>query len=286
MISSRTISKRTIQQLLRQAARSQSSSTMGLSANASRGGEETSTLSSPITSKVAMDKKQDFSTAIASHNYDDDLQHILTFADTSTNTKAFGLEVDLTQAAALIKTENMFDKIIVFISHGEAAGGGTNANPSLTGEGIGHALNISRETANFCNKSTGLVPELYVVSPLRCTAESALLAFPQYAPGNIHNKPWVCHTKCVDMNPNANMIDYVNDLEDTFPGIDYSLLKEEPQSDTIDFLSWLSKRDEKIIAVSSTKSWVDEFINTFAPTKTNGEAEGNRILRTIGVKLE
>ena len=50
------------------------------------------------------------------------------------------------------------------------------------------------------------------------------------------------------MNPDANMIDYVNDLEDTFPGIDYSLLREEPQSDAIDFLSWLSKRDEKIIA--------------------------------------
>ena len=39
-------------------------------------------------------------------------------------------------------------------------------------------------------------------------------------------------------------------------------------------------------SVSSSKSWVDEFINTFAPTKTNGEAEGNRILRAIGVKLE
>lgn len=112
-------------------------------------------------------------------------------------------------------------------------------------QGIGHALNVSREIATFCTKDTGLIPQLYVVSPLRCTAESALLAFPHYAPGNIHNKPWICHDKCVDTSFDKNSVHReVQELKDTFPGVDYNLMRET-SSDS--FLSWLKRRNEKVV---------------------------------------
>ncbi len=110
-------------------------------------------------------------------------------------------------------------------------------------QGIGSALHVSRETATYCNRKTGLVPDLYVVSPYRCTTESALLAFPQYAPGNIHNRPWICHDKCADVNIVANDCRFIDNLEADFPGVDFNILKRPSN----DFMSWLNEREDRII---------------------------------------
>lgn len=298
-----TTSKKTFQRLFQQQMkRAQSSSTMALCGNAPRN-EKSSTLSlnKSQTSATNSEMKQDFSTAIETHNFDDlFLQQIVnSSASTSmlsptmnnSNVKSSGVEVHPTEAAILAKTDNYFDKVVIFISHGETAvaeEGEMNINPSLTGKGMGHAMNISRETAIFCSKSTGLVPELYVVSPLRCTTESALLAFPYDAPGNIHNLPWICHSGCVDAELDGNNVENINDLESAFPGIDFEILKKgKEQSETHDFLSWLSEREEKVVVVSSTESWVNEFINTHAPVKTCGDdqLDSKRLLRTIGIKF-
>lgn len=106
-------------------------------------------------------------------------------------------------------------------------------------------MNVSREVSIFCNRNTGLVPQLYVVSPLRCTTESALLAFPQYAPGNVHNMSWICHDKCIDANFHLNSTDQVvKEYEFAFPGVNYDLMKEGSSES---FLSWLKQREEKVI---------------------------------------
>jgi len=84
-----------------------------------------------------------------------------------------------------------------------------------------------------------------VVSPLRCTTESALLAFPHSAPGSIHNTPWVCHDKCVDEDIDFNLLgDDINTLEYEFPGVNYNLVKGNSSES---FASWLKQREEKVI---------------------------------------
>jgi len=48
----------------------------------------------------------------------------------------------------------------------------------------------------------------------------------------------------------------------------------------------LSERDEKVIVVSSTENWVNEFIDTVTSTQSIAEeVEGKRLLRTIGIKF-
>mmetsp|Transcript_32965 Transcript_32965/g.38366 ORF Transcript_32965/g.38366 Transcript_32965/m.38366 type:complete len:277 (+) Transcript_32965:242-1072(+) len=239
MNNTRIISNRVIRQVCRQARRSQSTSTMGLSSQGSiEFGEKAATLVSTIQ------ERKEFSTVVASYDFDSEFEFgsIL-----PSSTKVFGVEMDPIQAASALKTDDVFDKVIMFISHGETTDTEDNETmfkTSLSGKGIGHAMNFSRETAIFCTKKSGLIPDMFVVSPERSTAESALIAFPQYAPGNVLDIPWVCSNKCTDSN--ANPISDVNLIEDAFSGIDFSSLKET-NDESSDFLSWLSERDEKVI---------------------------------------
>ena len=137
-------------------------------------------------------------------------------------------------------------------------------------KGVGRALNIARSIAKHANRDDGLVPELFVVSPFRRTAMTTLLAYPKYAPGSIHERPWICHPQCgEDANGEvANFLSHPDDLKYFFRGIDYSLLKESFDeqskqnrntktlvSSKIDllrqtdyFLHWLRQRDERVIS--------------------------------------
>lgn len=205
----------------------------------------------------------------------------------SSDFHTFGVQVHPFEAASIAKTDNVVDKILIFISHGETVtpeeNGESEINLKLTGKGIGHALSISREAHAYCNKNTGLVPDLYVTSPNRCTTESALLAFPYNAPGNVQSKPWICHDKCIDTNLDKSSVDSIlEDFEFSFPGVDYGLLRENANTSSESFLSWIAKRNERIIVVSSSESWVDEFVSTYAPGKTSDEkSENNRYLRAV-----
>lgn len=291
MIAKRVLelNRRTMQRILTtpQVVRSHSTSTMSLSLSLNVPcGEKSTSLSN---TGVDVQKTRDFVGSISSS---DKILNDLNNNNnrTSSDIKSFGIEVHPVEAAALAKTKHNFkDKILIFISSGETAeteAKESSNSLSLTGKGVGHALNVSKEIATFCNTNTGLIPELYIVSPLKCTTESALLASPQFSPGNIHSMPWICHKKCMDANGHdtSSVDDVQEGLERSFPGIDYSLIRE---SSSESFLSWLERRDERIIVVSSTKSWIDEFITTNAPTQKNEEQPEarSRLLRSIFIKF-
>jgi hypothetical protein len=126
------------------------------------------------------------------------------------------------------------------------------------------------KTGEYCNKSTGLIPELFVTSPIRCATEAALLSFPYYSPGSIYGTKWICHGACHD----STMTTPVQHLETSFPNIDYSRA-----GDHSDFLTWLSTREERVIAISSTPSWVNQFCDEIEP------GNDSKDLRVVGIKF-
>jgi hypothetical protein len=189
-------------------------------------------------------------------------------------------------------------------------------------QGIGQALKTSGKTAAFCNNQTGLIPQLFVTSPHRITVESAFLSFPYYTPDSIYGTEWVYRNDCHDLNVNVNVnanttssvsgsgsgsgsvtdqSESIGSLEQLFPGIDDSAVHDrEPEpdtdcdSDTDDvssdhnaFLAWLGARPEKIIAISSTPSWIESFCNDTAGRNTGagGPLEHGSDLRAVGIKF-
>jgi hypothetical protein len=134
-------------------------------------------------------------------------------------------------------------------------------------------LSVSRRTASFFNKETGLQPDLFVVSPLRRAIQSAMISFPTYtAQTSLLNTPWICHPMCMEQ-ANGNKSEFVSssqELKELFPGIDYSLFERsivdgdvhalngrkkisllESKLDlmerTNEFLRWIKERDERVI---------------------------------------
>jgi hypothetical protein len=133
-------------------------------------------------------------------------------------------------------------------------------------------LDVSRRTAIFFNKETGLQPDLVVVSPLRRAIQSAIISFPTYTPHlSLSNTPWICHPLCMEQ-ANGNKSEFVSSSEElnrTFPGVDYTLFDEmvdgnvdelngrekvplfESKVDlmrrTNEFLAWIKKREERVI---------------------------------------
>ena len=130
-------------------------------------------------------------------------------------------------------------------------------------------LSVSRRTATFFNKETGLQPDLVVVSPLRRAIQSAMISFPTYtAQTSLLNTPWICHPMCMEQ-ANGNKSEFVSssqELKELFPGVDYSLFERsivhalngrekvsllESKLDlmgrTNEFLRWIKERDERVI---------------------------------------
>mmetsp|Transcript_10703 Transcript_10703/g.16151 ORF Transcript_10703/g.16151 Transcript_10703/m.16151 type:complete len:292 (-) Transcript_10703:255-1130(-) len=289
MIASKIASRvsRPIKQIPCQARRAQSTSTMALYSNTPCV-ERTTTLSDVQQNSASIEEKKQFSTSITPHDCQD-LPEIVSHHTTGTSlnhSTALGFEISPEQAAAHSRPGTYFDKIMIFISHGETAEGShaTDINASLTGKGIGSALHISREIATYCNRNTGLVPDLYVTAPMRCANESALLAFPQYSPYSIHNRPWICHDKCSDVDLIASDPKCIDQLEADFPGIDYSILKND-RSGSSDFLSWLHEREDRIVVVSTTESWINDFFYSYVDTELNRDrVKNNKLFRMAGMK--
>jgi len=196
--------------------------------------------------------------------------------------QVLGKELTMKEAVAVAQSgKHVFDKIILLVSHGEAScvteeesrtayGDKVEGDFALTQHGIGQALKMSSKTGEYCHSLTRLVPELFVVSPLRCATEAALLSFPYYSPGSIYGTKWISHGACHD----SNLTSSVENLERSFPSIDYSLA-----GDQSDFLSWLNGREERIVAIASTPSWIEDFCNSIEP------GHDTKDLRAVGIKF-
>ena len=129
-----------------------------------------------------------------------------------------------------------------------------------------------------------------------------------------------CHDLNVNVNVNVNTTssgsvsgsgsvtdqsESIGSLEQLFPGIDDSAVRDrDPEPDTDcdtdtdtdsddvssdhnAFLAWLGARPEKIIAISSTPSWIESFCNDTAGmnTGTGGPLEHGSDLRAVGIKF-
>jgi len=272
--------------LIRLAKRSQGTSTMGRFTSLGPYGEHNATIPSNTASGAHQRERMGFSTAVAYGGVDHDLFHNVImgthyFAQVQ-DMNVLGKEMKLKEAAIVSKSgEHIFDKIILLVSHGDASpvteeesrshfGEKRHGDLALTDQGIGQALKMLGKTGEYCNKSTGLIPELFVTSPLRCATESALLSFPYYSPGSIYGTQWICHGACHD----SDMTTPVSNLEIAFPNIDYS-----HAGDRSDFLTWLSTREERVIAISSTPTWVNHFCDEIEPGNESKD------LRVVGIKF-
>jgi len=210
----------------------------------------------------------------------------------------FGKELTIQEAAAAAKSrksKDVFDKIVILVPHGEASsvtedearstyGYKVEGDIALSQKGIGQALKVSGKTGEYCNTITKLVPELFLVPPLRCATEAALLAFPYYCPGSIYGTKWISHGACHD----SGITSSVENLERSFPNIDYGLTNSNSgngngnasRSDThLEFLSWLNGREEHIVAIASTPSWIRDFCDSIEPGHVDSD------LRTVGIKF-
>ena len=147
-------------------------------------------------------------------------------------------------------------------------------------QGFGQALNNARTIADCCNHDTMLIPELVVVSPLKRATMAALLSLPRHSPLSVRNTKWICHPGLIEKSSSNNPADQVSPVQDLslcFPGIDYSLLlgyeaqkagkinetdmsEEESKRDLLaradNFLTWLQKRDERVIVGKHATSFL------------------------------
>lgn len=284
------------------AKRSQGTSTMGrLGGKNGPYGEHNANVKThsgtPSTSSSSCARSQDrvgFSTAVeyigGMHRdrfHMEDIMAAKKFVPVRDGKNVFGREMKLKEAALVCKSgEHIFDKIILLISHGEAAvvteqeslsnfGEKYPGDLALTEHGIGQALKMLGKTGEYCNKATGLIPQLVITSPIRCATEAALLSFPYYSPMSIYGTQWICSGACHD-SPVTTPIEH---LERCFPDIDYSLAHQDDDSIDSDFLSWLSTREERVIAIASTPTWVNKFCDGIEPGNESKD------LRVVGIKF-
>ena len=91
-----------------------------------------------------------------------------------------------------------------------------------------------------------------------------------------------CHDK--GSGSDSEYVESIEDLEKAFPAIEdvtcSAFVTPGPGEQTnIDFLSWLQTREEKVIAISSTPSWVESFCDSIEP------GHGSKDLRAVGIKF-
>mmetsp|Transcript_38002 Transcript_38002/g.68438 ORF Transcript_38002/g.68438 Transcript_38002/m.68438 type:complete len:358 (+) Transcript_38002:83-1156(+) len=245
-------------------------------------------------------------------------------------------DMDLVEAAYAARDHESYDKILILMRHGEAkhnvferkyvqkngtAMGEANADgdypvdPMLTGKGCGQMLDISRRTATFFNRDTGLQPDLVVVSPLRRAIQSALISFPYHtAQTSLSNTPWICHPMGMEQ-ANGNKSEFVSspqELGQMFPGVDFALFEESLVGGDVDelngrdtvplfeskidlmgrtdeFLRWIKEREERVIVVSSHATWLQSlcaFPLQYEPESKGLEMFKKGEMRSVGLKFD
>lgn len=189
-----------------------------------------------------------------------------------------GKEMQLKQA---FKVHNEFDKFILLLSHGDTDSLDENkpvlgsiSDMSLSGKGLGQALSISGETARYCS-SKALMPQLFIVAPQRCAIESALIAFPTFGPESIHEQQWISDPRCTDTITTEQDIQRI---KGAFPSISF----DQAPKDNTDFLQYIASREERIIVISSTSTWIQSFLSDFSQSSSDLE---NGQLRVLGINL-
>ena len=112
---------------------------------------------------------------------------------------------------------------------------------------------MSRQIAAYCNRETGLIPELFCVAPTMWAVEAALLTFPVFAPDSIHSKPWLSKNAFMG---SRTLTENTLKLTGRFPGIHFDWKepmttgKTNKESSSL-FLDWLKSRDERVIVGES-----------------------------------
>jgi len=263
-------------------------------------------------------------------------QEMIELAAVESRVFATAREMDLVEASHAARDREAYDKVLILMRHGEAMHNVFERNysqengtameeaneddeypvdPMLTGKGCGQMLDLSRRTASFFNKNTGLQPDLFVVSPLRRAIQSALISFPTHAPlASISNTPWISHPDCMEQ-ANGNKSEFVSsprELEDMFPGVDYALFEERLSDGDMDelngkekvplfeskidlmgrtdeFVRWLRDREERVIVVSSHATWLQSlcaFSLQYEPESKGLEMFKKGEMRSVGLKFE
>lgn len=218
-----------------------------------------------IYATLQFSTERDFSSSVASDRRPDPLSeehwNALVAAASSLQQSErcwTSVEMDLVQAS---ERRHDFDKIILLINHAEDESqipGLEDATDSLTGRGVGQALDLSRRAASFCTSESGLTPDLVFVTPSRKVLQTTYLSFPYDTPHqSLRSIPWIClpSTGCHRGVKRLTLLE----LQREFRGINYSLCID--QADQLangtgnerllqqagDFMEWIQNRDEQIV---------------------------------------
>jgi len=159
-------------------------------------------------------------------------------------------ELELDQIAEGFHSRSVFDKTLILINHPER-----ELRPDrLTRRGVGQALNLSRTACTYCNDGTGFLPELVLVSPTRCSVETAFLTLPQFSPHSVRAVPWVCHeavTSTIEvMRDLTNIQRGYGDLEFAWyhrDSLESSTTVEDLFRRANVLLNWMRTRPERVI---------------------------------------
>jgi hypothetical protein len=275
--------------------RLQSTSTMDLVSL-----DETRSKSTSIYSTLQLKAERDFSSAASTRTeiFSEQWDALVSAAASLQNGTFEAHEMDLVEAA---ERRHLYDMILLLVNHGEDESqipGLEEATDSLTGRGVGQALNLSRRTATFCNKEIGLMPDLVVVGASRKVLQTTFLTFPYDTPyHSINATPWICHPYASSGKQEGIKYSTLAELQREFTGIDCSLCfdkqhevamsnssNERLLEHATDFLDWLEEREERVVVVSGDSVWLQAFgcaldYSGAACEFSNGE------MRVVGVRF-
>ena len=262
--------------------------------------------SSPIGSTVPFGTEHDFDPSLTASTrnpiqYDFQTWNQLCDAvETSKYHKRIvAVEMDLVEARS---SRHAFDKIVLLIHHGEEESLVADVSNSiipqdskLSERGVGQALSLARRISALCNNGTGLIPELFILAPLRQVLQTAMLALPHYSPFySFRHIPWLCHAAVATTtsHPNAAHQEQLEPGSSHRPGQslqnqllqDNSDTKQEWFQRTDAVLDMIRQRDEQVIVVCTESNWLQAF-GCVAPYKRSQQLFRNGELRAVGINF-
>ena len=219
------------------------------------------------------------------------------------------VEMDLVEARS---SRQHFDKIVLLILHGQEESlvaddvGSRNSiipqDSKLSERGVGQALSLARRISALCNNGTGLVPELFVLAPLRQVLQTAMLALPHYSPFySFRHIPWLCHSAVATTTSSPPNVHHEqlgqgssSPNSTTRSSLQNQLLQAEDndiESNKRDWfertdavLDMIRQRDEQVIVVCTESNWLQAF-GCVAPYKRSQQLFRHGELRAVGINF-
>ncbi|GKY91174.1 hypothetical protein MPSEU_000090100 [Mayamaea pseudoterrestris] len=208
------------------------------------------------------------------------------------------VEMDMVEASS---SRQDYDKILFLIHHGEEESvqpQDSNAfipqDSKLSDRGVGQALSLARRISAFCNSETRLLPELFILAPLRQVLQTAMLALPHYSPFySFQHIPWLCHAAAATTTTHPNAAKRQEQLAGAAASslVQNQLVAASGNDDKTEWyertdavLDMIRERDEQVIVVCTESNWLQSF-GCLAQYQRSQQLFRNGEMRVIGINF-